>query len=78
VCRLPTILRSVHEVLCAGLYRVIHNPLTHFIKLVHLNGSKDCNMQPTDGKRNSPFRGWGCGGIPYKCSIFLPFEAWKM
>jgi hypothetical protein len=36
-----------------GLYRVIHNCLTHFIKLVHLNGRKFCNMWPTDGKRNS-------------------------
>lgn len=29
------------------MYRVIHNSLTHFPKLVHLNGGKDFNMRLT-------------------------------
>lgn len=33
------------------VYRIIHNSVTHFIKLVHLNGRKDFNIQPTEGKR---------------------------
>ena len=36
------------------VYRIIHNSVTHFIKLVHLNGRKDFNMQPTEGKRTPP------------------------
>jgi len=35
------------------MYRVIFNSLTHFLKLVHLYGRKDCNTWHTDGKRNS-------------------------
>jgi len=34
--------------------RIIHNSLTHITKLVRLNGEKDSNMRPTDGKRNLP------------------------
>ena len=37
------------------VYRIIHNSMTHFIKLVHLNGRKDFNMQPTEGKRTLHF-----------------------
>jgi hypothetical protein len=33
------------------VYRIIHNSVTLFIKLVHLNGRKDFNMQPTEGKK---------------------------
>jgi hypothetical protein len=50
-------------------YRVIHNPLTHFTKSVHCNGGKDCNMRPTDGKRNSA----SILCLPHKCSMCPPF-----
>jgi len=33
---------------------VFHNSLTHFIKSLHLNGGKDCNVVPADEKRNFP------------------------
>jgi hypothetical protein len=35
-----------------SIYRVIHISLTKFIKSVLLNGGKNCNMRPTDGKKN--------------------------
>ena len=48
-----------------------HNSLTHFIKSLHLSGGKDCNVVPTDEKRNSIFF---CG-IPHKCCMCPPFVA---
>jgi hypothetical protein len=43
------------ETVCSCIMvSVIHNSLTHFVQLVSLNGGKDCNMQPTDAKTNSP------------------------
>jgi hypothetical protein len=40
----------LHHSHVSNKYRVILNSLTHFIKLVHLNGGKDCNMRLTYGK----------------------------
>jgi hypothetical protein len=49
-------------------YRVIHNSLTHYKKMLHLNDAEDGNMRHTDRKRNST----SLFCIPYKCSIFRP------
>ena len=51
--------------LMTAFCRVIHNSLTHFLKSVHLSGGKDCNVWPTDEKRNSPR--FFFFGIPDKC-----------
>jgi hypothetical protein len=45
---------DIHCAHTAPNYVVIHIYFTYFIKLVHLNGRKKCNMRYTDGKRNSP------------------------
>ena len=44
----PTVFRLISH------YRVIYNSRTHLMKSVLLSGGKDCNLQPTDGKRNYP------------------------
>jgi len=49
------------------MYRIIHDSLTQFTKLVSLNGKKDSNMRPTDGKRNFP-----SFFIPSNCTMRLP------
>jgi len=48
-------------------YRVINNFLTHVMKLVNLNGGKDCNVRHIDGKRKS-----GTLEFPPPCLISAP------
>jgi hypothetical protein len=59
----------IRDVRFQGLYRAIHNSVTHFIQSVYLNGGKDCNTRPTDLKRNFP----SSFCIPDKCSTYRPF-----
>jgi hypothetical protein len=51
-------------------YEVIHNSLTHYKKLVHLNGVRNGNMRHTNRKRNS----LSLFCIPHKCSMCLPLQ----
>jgi len=46
--------RIMHLWINLGMYSLVQNFLTHFTKLIHWNGGKDCNTLFIYRKRKSP------------------------